>query len=95
MTKETKPKTKETKPKTKRKASRADQMAVPEIPTLEIGREYLSDKTNNSIVIKAIEGATVTFEERTRYTKDGPAKTQVFTMAGDSFKDYMKEVYNV
>lgn len=87
--------TKETKSKTKRKASRADQMALPPVPTFEIGREYWSDKTNNSIVIKAIEGATVTFEERTRYTKDVPAKTQVFTMAGDSFKDFMREVYNV
>ena len=87
--------TKETKPKTKRKTSRADQMAAPEIPAFEIGREYRSDKTNKSIVIKAIEGATVTFEERTRYTKDGPAKTQVFTMAGDSFKDFMRGVYNV
>lgn len=86
---------KETKPKTKRKTSRTDQMAIPPVPSFEIGREYRSDKTNNSIVIKAIEGATVIFEERTRYTKDGPAKTIVFTMAGDSFKDFMREVYDV
>ena len=85
---------KETKPKTKRKTSRADQMAVPEIPAFEIGREYRGDDPNKMIVIKAIESGTVTFEEKTCYI-NGPAKTQVFTMAGDSFKDFMKEVYNV
>lgn len=85
---------KETKPKTRHKAPRADQMALPPVPAFTIGHMYRHKSSLDWMVIRSMENGRVTFEE-SHVEPGGRVSVQIFTMAGDAFTQYAREVYNV